>query len=349
MGFFEDFWGKFDDYAVGPTAPAYWLGGMGEGADVQPPLTPEASQAAAAASKGEFDGAPVSASATDDTPAILGYEDIPGFDPATDAPYLTVGKKTQASRAAYTEKEPTTAWASMTEDEKDDAKELLFRGGYYGSKVPLKNGMHGANDVAALKKAMTDANLSGVAWRLYIKRAAPKTGVPGLPGTGAGGSGDAGTVRADRIAAASSIRAYAYNQGIRLPDEFVKRKADQIAAGHLTADEVANTLTNKFVARSYPAFEEELKAGMTMRDLAAPYIASYASLLEVPEGQVDLQDPLLKRALQGQDDKGNPSYMPVWKFEEELKQDKRWQYTDNAWDEVGSQAYEVMRMFGMQA
>lgn len=346
MGFFEDFWGKFDDYAVGPTAPAYWLGGLGEGGDVQPPLTPEASQAAAAASKGEFADAPTSATADEDKPVYLGFEDIPGFDPETDAPFLTVGKKKQKGRLAYTKGMELSEWSDMTEEQINNAKALLYQGGYYGSKVPNQNGLPSTTDANALAKAMADANMAGgLDWKLYIRRAAPKAGATG---TGAAGA-DAGAIRADRIAAASSIRAYAYNQGIRLPDEFVKRKAEQIAAGHLTSDEVANTLTNKFVARSYPAFEEELKAGMTMRDLAAPYIASYASLLEVPEGQVDLQDPLLKRALQGQDDKGNPSYMPVWKFEEELKQDKRWQYTDNAWDEVGSQAYEVMRMFGMQA
>lgn len=333
MGFFEDFWGVVSG------------GGMGLGSgDVQPPLTPEASQAAAAASKGEFDGAPTSATADEDKPVYLGFEDIPGFDPETDAPFLTVGKKKQKGRLAYTKGMELSEWSDMSEEQINNAKALLYQGGYYGSKVPNQNGLPSTKDADALAKAMADANMAGgLGWKLYIQRAAPKAGA-----TGTGGA-DAGTVRADRIAAASSIRAYAYNQGIRLPDEFVKRKADQIAAGHLTSDEVANTLTNKFVARSYPAFEEELKAGMTMRDLAAPYIASYATLLEVPEGQVDLQDPLLKRALQGQDEKGNPTYMPVWKFEEELKQDKRWQYTDNAWDEVGSQAYEVMRMFGMQA
>lgn len=333
MGFFEDFWGVVSG------------GGMGLGSgDVQPPLTPEASQAAAAASKGEFADAPTSATADEDKPVYLGFEDIPGFDPATDAPFLTVGKKKQKGRLAYTKGMELSEWSDMTEEQINNAKALLYQGGYYGSKVPNQNGLPSTKDADALAKAMADANMAGgLGWKLYIQRAAPKAGA-----TGTGGA-DAGTVRADRIAAASSIRAYAYNQGIRLPDEFVKRKAEQIAAGQLTSDEVANTLTNKFVARSYPAFEEELKAGMTMRDLAAPYIASYASLLEVPEGQVDLQDPLLKRALQGQDDKGNPSYMPVWKFEEELKQDKRWQYTDNAWEEVGSQAYEVMRLFGMQA
>lgn len=344
MGFMEDFWGVLDALPVGPTAPAYWLGKATGSGDVQPPLTPEASQAAAAASRGEFADAPTSASADEDKPVYLGFEDIPGFDPATDAPFLTVGKKKQKGRLAYTKGMELSEWSDMTEEQVNSAKALLYQGGYYGSKVPNQNGLPSTADADALAKAMADANMAGgLNWQLYIQRAAPKAGT----GTAAGEA--AGPTRADRVAAASSIRAYAYNNGIRLPNEFVKRKADQIASGQLTADEVANTLTNKFVARAYPAFEEELKAGMTVRDVAAPYIASYAALLEVPEDQVDLQDPLLKRALQGQDEKGNPTYMPVWKFEEELKQDKRWQYTDNAWEEVGSQAYEVMRMFGMQA
>ncbi len=86
MAWTDDFWGVISGGG--------WAA-MSGGGDVQPALTREASQAAwegkpegTAPTGGKFADAPVSGSATDDQPVYLGFEDIPGFDPQTDAPFL---------------------------------------------------------------------------------------------------------------------------------------------------------------------------------------------------------------------------------------------------------------------
>lgn len=344
MGFADDFWGVLSALPVGPTAPAWALKNLGGGGEVQPPLTPEASQAAAQASG--FADAPVSASATEDKPVYLGFEDIPGFDPQTDAPFLVVGKKSQKGRLAYVKGMERSEWSDMSEEQINKTKAQLYRAGYYGSKVPIMNGMPSVADADAMGKAMGDANMAGgIDWNLYLQRTLGATD----NGAGAESRQAVRETRAAKASALTSLRGFAYENGIRLPNEFIKRKAEQIASGKVSEEELRNHMVNKFVARAYPTLAEDVKAGMTVRDAAAPYIASYAALLEVPESQVDLQDPLLKSALQHTNDKGEPADMPIWKFEEALKKDKRWQYTDNAWEEVGSQAYEVMKMFGYQA
>ncbi len=269
---------------------------------------------------------------TSDAPVILGYEDYPGEIPTSNV-------------SRYNSTMPYTEWADMGKKEKLAAKEALYNAGYYGKTgVPVMNNTVTAADRDALTGAMTDANLSNVGdWRIIAASAAE-----GGSSAAADAAQKAARQRAaGRATAIKSLEAYAYDNGIKLPGDFMAKKANQIAAGVKSVDEVTNQLTERFVARQYPALADDLKAGLSVREAAAPYISTYAQLLEVPDSQVDLNDPLLKKALQGVNDKGEPAYTPMWKFEEQLKQDKRWQYTNNAWDEVGSKAMTLMQMFGM--
>lgn len=284
-----------------------------------------------AATASGYDDAPANGT-TADAPVVLGYEDYPGEIPASNV-------------ARYNSTMPYTEWADMGKKEKLAAKEALYNAGYYGKTgVPVMNNTVTAADRDALTGAMTDANLSNVGdWRIIAASAAEG---------GSSAAADAAQKAARQRAAArataiKSLEAYAYDNGIKLPGDFVAKKANQIAAGVKGADEVTNQLTERFVARQYPALADDLKAGLSVREAAAPYISTYAQMLEVPDSAVDLNDPLLKKALQGVNDKGEPAYTPMWKFEEQLKQDKRWQYTQNAWDEVGSKAMTLMQMFGM--
>lgn len=269
---------------------------------------------------------------TADAPKVLGYEDYPGELPPSKVTRYVAGQQ-------------WTEWADMSKEEKIKAKETLYAAGYYGkTDVPVMNGRVTAADRDALGLAMGDANID-------------ESGDWSLTATANAAEADSGPIQdakalarkraAARATAIKTLDAYAYDNGIKLPSDFVAKKANQIAAGVKGVDEVTNQLTERFVARQYPALADDLKAGLSVREAAAPYISTYAQLLEVPDSQVDLNDPLLKKALQGVNDKGEPAYTPMWKFEEQLKQDKRWQYTNNAWDEVGSKAMTLMQMFGM--
>ena len=58
--------------------------------------------------------------------------------------------------------------------------------------------------------------------------------------------------------------------------------------------------------------------------------------------QIDLNDPTLRMAIT---DKGD---MNVYDFKKALKADNRWQYTENAKNEVSTAAFNVLRDFGFQ-
>jgi hypothetical protein len=107
---------------------------------------------------------------------------------------------------------------------------------------------------------------------------------------------------------------------------------------------------------TFPGLGKQIDSGMTVAQAASPYLTSYAKILEQPidsqsQASAYLQDPSIKKALQYQDPNakgdGTPGIMPMWQYEQSLKQDPRWMKTNNARDELGSVAMRVLSDFGL--
>jgi len=109
---------------------------------------------------------------------------------------------------------------------------------------------------------------------------------------------------------------------------------------------------------TFPGLAKSLDAGMPVAQAASPYVTSYAKILEQPidsssQASQYLQDPTIKKALQYQDPNqqmkgtGTPGIMPMYQFEQTLRQDPRWMKTNNARDQLGSAAYHVVSDFGL--
>ena len=77
----------------------------------------------------------------------------------------------------------------------------------------------------------------------------------------------------------------------------------------------------------FPVYKDKIKAGVSVRELANPYISSMQRVLE--RANVDLDDPWLTKALNDVDDKGNPRAMNVYDFETSLRKSPEWQNTTN--------------------
>jgi hypothetical protein len=68
-----------------------------------------------------------------------------------------------------------------------------------------------------------------------------------------------------------------------------------------------------------------------------------ANILEIDDpNQIDLNDPVLRSAIT---DKGD---MNVYDFKKLLRRDSRWQYTEQARQDVSTAALDVLRDFGFQ-
>ena len=83
-----------------------------------------------------------------------------------------------------------------------------------------------------------------------------------------------------------------------------------------------------------------------MSDLASSYMQDYQKILEVGPGQLNLFDPTLTKALQYKDPSGQNASMPLWQFDQTLRNDPRWKQTQNAQDSVMGTAHSILQSFG---
>lgn len=85
-----------------------------------------------------------------------------------------------------------------------------------------------------------------------------------------------------------------------------------------------------------------LDQGLDLDNIYAPYRNRMAALLEVTPDSINLDDPLLRSAY------GQDKEMSLYDFQRAVRKDPRWQYTDNAREEVSNVALKVLRDFGFQ-
>jgi hypothetical protein len=115
-----------------------------------------------------------------------------------------------------------------------------------------------------------------------------------------------------------------------------------IATGRIDPNRLAQD-ARKLAAQGQPQYVRDLLGqGYNLDQVFAPYRQTMANLLEINADQIDLNDPTLRTAIT---DKGD---MNVYDFKRTLKADKRWQYTENAKQEVSDAAFKVLRDFGFQ-
>lgn len=166
----------------------------------------------------------------------------------------------------------------------------------------------------------------------------------GANGTGIGNATD-GYV-GDVAQYESHLKQIAESYGVPYTQQFIDGYVNNIQAGKDTADGFTNVMQARAKA-AYPQFAEQIDAGQTMTQIADPYMATYAKTLEVPQTQVNLSDPLIKQALSATDPKtGAMQNVPLWKFEQTLKADPRYDQTDQAKTDAYSTLHQIGKDFG---
>lgn len=161
------------------------------------------------------------------------------------------------------------------------------------------------------------------------------------------------TVRDGRFSGAAGskqdeLSQWARSNGISLDPSVVRNYVRSLAAGDTTEDDIKNDIRQTYMMGAFPAWADRISQGFDPAAIAKPYKAKMASLLEMNEDMIDLNDPLLQRGMQGVGPDGKASITPLYKFEEEIRNDPRWQYTDNARSTYSEMADQLLRMFGMR-
>ncbi len=143
-----------------------------------------------------------------------------------------------------------------------------------------------------------------------------------------------------------SMRGLAADLGLDISDQQIASYATRIATGQSTLEDMQGFLRSQ-AASKYPAYAKDIQAGANLSDLAGQYVSAYNNIME--QSGTTLQNPTIQKALQYKDSSGNPAQLPVWQFEQMLKQMPQWQQTNNARDSLMSSAKQVLSDFGFQA
>ena len=144
-----------------------------------------------------------------------------------------------------------------------------------------------------------------------------------------------------------AIQDIARSNGFRVKDIVPGGQSEQqvlqgIATGRIDANRIAQD-ARKLAAQGQPEYVRDLLGqGYNLDQVYAPYRQTMANLLEINADEIDLNDSTLRSAIS---DKGD---MNIYDFKKTLKRDSRWQYTENAKQEVSNMTLKILRDFGFQ-
>lgn len=118
-----------------------------------------------------------------------------------------------------------------------------------------------------------------------------------------------------------------------------------------TPDQIKKEIAD-MQAKNYDFFADDFAAGRTLWDLTTLHRKKWADLLEVDEDTLDWNDPLWKdgKLFSYTDEKtGKVMMRPAWDAEKLIKQDERWQYTENATRLYEGLGARMLNKFGLAA
>lgn len=154
------------------------------------------------------------------------------------------------------------------------------------------------------------------------------------------------TMGGDALTTVNDLKAHGADMGVPHSDEYYAGAAKNILSGDGNLQDWKQKITD-LAKTKYQSFADQLDAGMTVKQVASPYINSMANILEIPLGSIDLADKTINKALTNLGPDSKQALQPIWQFETGLRKDPRWASTKNARDAADSVARSVLSDMGL--
>jgi hypothetical protein len=140
---------------------------------------------------------------------------------------------------------------------------------------------------------------------------------------------------------AEAIRATARANMLELSDVQVNNFLADLKAGQDI--KTINSRIRNIAAMGMPdSIKQMVAEGTDLDTIYQPYKTRMAAILELNPQAININDATLRSAI------GPDKEMPLYEFEKALRKDSRWQYTNNAKQEVSNVALRVLKDFGLQ-
>jgi hypothetical protein len=129
--------------------------------------------------------------------------------------------------------------------------------------------------------------------------------------------------------------------GVTLDEDSIANYEQRIKAGE-NLDAIKNSIRSVASLGMPDNVKKLIESGTDLATIYSPYKSLLAQTLEVNPNSITLNDPTLRMAI------GPDKEMSLYEYQRSLRKDPRWQYTDQARQEVSQTASRVLRDFGFQ-
>lgn len=237
----------------------------------------------------------------------------------------------------YGQRSAEEVLGSMDADQIIELRENLYFSGYLET-LPDDEiaGNRDASTLQALMAAMNQVNLNGGAETVqdFLRRTADSV-LANRGGVPIGQDENAFQAYGD------SLHSWAKMNGVDLTDGYVDRAIFDMANMGSSMEMEQQKIRENMLAQWYPRFADQIKAGMDLTQIASPYIQQMAQMLELDPNEIGIKDKYIAGILQ------SPEDVSLYAFQQKLRQDERWQYTQNAYDEVDSMVSGLASQMGL--
>ncbi len=131
-------------------------------------------------------------------------------------------------------------------------------------------------------------------------------------------------------------------------DDWFKTQQDAILKGTTTQAAVEQAIKSA-AKSSYGALSSQIDAGMSVKSILSPYANLMGNILEIAPGSADISDPKFASNVFIQDpaDPSKQILKPLWQYQQDLKKDPRWAYTQNARADLDQVGHSVLTSLGL--
>jgi hypothetical protein len=135
---------------------------------------------------------------------------------------------------------------------------------------------------------------------------------------------------------------------VNLGKDTIQNMVQRMITGDLSPESLTEYFKQQAISR-FPHLQQQINSGLTVADVADPYKQEMANLLEMDPNGIKPQDPTILKGLQASTPEGGFQLMPLWQYQNMLRQDPRWSTTDNARNSLLGTAGSVLRELGVSS
>lgn len=137
---------------------------------------------------------------------------------------------------------------------------------------------------------------------------------------------------------------YGY-QSADLSGEILRWVHGNMAAGGVADISGWTQAMVKYAESYYAPYKDEIRGGRTVADISKPVVDRVAQLLEMNPANVNLADPLIRKAMTEWNPEGRA--YSLREIEDAARRDARWKTTDNAKQSAVQMVEEIASKFGL--